>query len=438
MLASPGYWIESAGIEATAPLDPLRGSHKADVVIIGGGYTGLSTALHLSERYPDRRVVLLEASRVGSGASGRNDGLVLPFIHGAEPIVRELLASGQVERARSVYEKTSAGIGIIERLASVRGVDCDWERVDCLRAAMTLRQETCLEREWEMYRALGIDTEWVPSAALCPRIQHSHLGALRIRVGGMVHPAKLARGVLAAVRARGVDVHERSPVFEIEPGPKISVRAREGTIRASALVLATNAYTAKLGYLRRRILPVHSYSVATAPLPDAAVEHLGWRGRESLLDVRNLFELFRLTRDNRVVYSGGDAFYCFNGAITDRADHPDYSRLESRFRALFPTLSGVPIAYRWVGHVGLTLDQVPTIGTLGPARNIFFAGGYSGHGVPVAFLAGRLIRDLYAGEALDSAYDFIAHRRPPATAPEPLSSIGFALYKRYLRWADAR
>jgi glycine/D-amino acid oxidase-like deaminating enzyme len=409
------------------------------VVIVGGGYTGLSTALHLTETFPEHRILLLEAARVGCGASGKNSGLVLPFIHGAEEMVRALLRAQRVEEARQVYQETSAGIGIIEGLVTTQGLDCEWERVNCMRAALTDRQQRRLEREREMYAALGVEAEWVPPAALRPRVDPaSYRGALRIAAGGMVHPGKLAREVRRLVQARGVQIFEDSPALEIVPGSTVTVRTPAGSVRAPALVLATNAYTGQLGMFRRRILPLHSYSIATEPLSDAQIETLAWHDRQSFFDVRAFFELFRLTGDNRIIHSGGDAFYRYNGAVDDGKSHPDYARLERALRRTFPALAPVSITHRWVGHVGLTLDMAPTFGAHGPSRNIFFAGGYSGHGVPVAFLAGRLLRDLYAGEPLPPALDFIHDRRLPPSPPEPLISIGFALYKRYLRWADSR
>jgi glycine/D-amino acid oxidase-like deaminating enzyme len=432
------FWLESAGRD-TPPPKVLRGDHSADVVVVGGGYTGLSAALHLAESFPEHRILLLEAARIGQGASGQNSGLVLPFLHGAERIVRDLLRAERTEDARQVYQESSAGIGIIERLVTRHDLDCDWERVDRTYAALTARHEKALEQEREMYQALGVETQWLPTGTLRPRVDPAkYRGALRIAAGGMLHPGKLAREVRTLVQARGVQIFETSPVQEIVSGSSIVVRTAGGTVRTPALVLATNAYTGQLGMLRRRVLPVHSYSIATEPLSDVQIEALDWRGRESFLDPRAFFELFRLTRDNRIVHSGGDAFYCFDSAVTDREDHPDYARLERALRRTFPALASVAITHRWVGHVGLTLDLTPTLGRYGPARNIFFAGGYSGHGVPVAFLAGRLLRDLYAGQPLPRALSFICDRRPPPTPPEPLISAGFALYKRYLRWADSR
>jgi glycine/D-amino acid oxidase-like deaminating enzyme len=433
------HWIESAGIEDSPPLAPLQDDHTADVVIVGGGYTGLSTALHLAESFPERQVVLLEGARVGYGASGRNCGLVLPFIGGAEATAQRLVEAGRVDEARKVFAATSAGIGLIEDLVSKRGVDCEWERVENLLGAITPRQEARLEREQRMYAALGLDATWLPESELRQRIDVAgYRGALTVPSSGMLNPAKLATGLLALARAGGVEVHEGSPVVEITTGTTVAVHTPRGAVRAPVLVMATNAYTHHLGFLRGRILPVHCFSIASAPLTEAQIAALSWDGRHSLHDVRSFFDLFRLTADDRILLSGGDAFYCYGGAAVDEEGHRDYARLERSFRRLFPALADVPITHRWAGHVGVPLDMVPTIGAFGPAHNVFFAGGYAGHGVPVAVLAGRLLRDLVAGEPLDPVFDFMLNRKPPRTPGEPLTSLGFGLAKRYMRWNDAR
>jgi gamma-glutamylputrescine oxidase len=437
------HWIESAGIEDTPPLAELRGDQTADVVIVGGGYTGLSAALHLAERFPERRIVLLEGARVGYGASGRNCGLVLPFITGAEEIVHDLVDEGRIEEARNVFEATSAGVGLIEELVTKRGVDCEWEPVESLYAAITPRHQAKLEREQRMFAALGLEATWLPENELRQRIDVAgYRGALTVPSSTMINPAKLATGLLALARAAGVEVHEESPVVDIAAGKTVHVRTPRGSVRAPVLVLATNAYThhlrQNLGFLRGRVLPVHCFSIASAPLTEAQIAALSWGGRQPFLDVRSFFDLFRLTADNRILLSGGDGFFYYGGASVDEQGHRDYARLESRFHRLFPALADVSITHRWAGHVGTTLDMTPTIGAFGPDQNILFAGGYTGHGVPVAVLAGRLLRDLVAGEPLDPAYDFVLNRKPPRAPGEPLASLGFALAKRYMRWDDAR
>jgi glycine/D-amino acid oxidase-like deaminating enzyme len=364
---------------------------------------------------------------------------VLPFITGAEGTVHDLVDAGRIDEARKVFEATSAGIGLIEDLVATRGVDCEWEPVESLFGALTPRHEARLESEQRMYAALGLQATWLPESELRQRVDVTgYRGALTVPSSGMINPAKLATGLLALARAGGVEVHEDSPVVDITPGATVSVRTPRGSVRAPVLVLATNAYTHHLGFLRGRILPIHSFSIATAPLTESQVAALAWGGRQPFYDVRSFFNLFRLTADNRVLLSGGDGFYYYGGAAVDGEGHPDYRRLERVIRQLFPVLADVPITHRWAGHVGVTLDLAPTIGAFGPANNILFAGGYSGHGVTVAVLAGRLLRDLVAGESLDPVYDFVLNRKPPRSPGEPLTSVGFGLAKRYMRWEDAR
>jgi gamma-glutamylputrescine oxidase len=429
-------WIESTGIEDTPPLASLTGDHTADVVIVGAGYTGLSTALHLAESFPNRRIVILEAARVGYGASGRNDGLLGPFIYGAEQIAHELVEADRIDEARHVYDATSAGLNIIEDLSTTRGIDCELERVETLLGAFTPEQEAMAEGTQKMYAALGLEATWLPENEMRRRVDVAgYRGALTMPGSQQVNPAKLAAGLHGLVSAAGVEIYEDSRVVDIAPGTTVSVRTPRGTVRAPVLVLATNAYTPHVGFMRGRIVPIHAFNIATAPLTEAQIAALSWSGRQPFYDMQSFFNLFRLTADNRIVLSGGDFFYYNGGATVDGERHHDYKRLERDFRHFFPALGDVPITHRWVGHFALTLDTVPTIGFIGPARNVLFAGGYSGHGVAAAVLAGRLLRDLYAGEPLDPVYDFVLNRMPPRIPGEPFTSVGYGLAKRYMHRA---
>ena len=351
--------------------------------------------------------------------------------------------AGRIDEARKSFDATSAGMGLIEELVKKRGVECEWEPVESLYGALTPRHQSKLERDQRTYAALGLEATWLPENEMRQRIDvPGFRGALTVPSSTMINPAKLATGLLALARAAGVEVYEESPVLDITGGKTVHVRTPHGAVRAPVLVLATNAYThhlrKHLAFLRGRVLPVHSFSIASAPLSQAQIATLSWGGRQPFFDVRSFFDLFRLTADNRILLSGGDGFFYYGGATLDERGHRDYARLESRFRRLFPAVAEVPITHRWAGHVGTTLDMTPTIGALGPDRNILFAGGYAGHGVSVAVLAERLLRDMIAGEPIDSAYDFVLNRKPPRAPGEPLTSLGFALAKRYIRWNDAR
>lgn len=432
-------WIESAGIEDSPSLEPLRGDQKADVVIIGAGYTGLSAAVHIAEQFPERRILLLEGTRVGYGASGRNCGLALPFTNGAEQAAHDLVEAGQVDEARRFFDVTSDGIALINDLVERRGLDCEWEPVETLIGALTARHVSHLERDQRMYTAIGLATTWLTDSELRKRVDVSgYLGALSVPTSAMVNPAKLATGLLDLAHSAGVEVHETSPVIGIDAGPTIRIATPTGSVTAPIAVLATNAYSGHLGFLRGRILPITAFSIASAPLTEAQISSLSWGGRQPFVDSRMLFDLFRLTADNRVLLSGGDGFLCVDGAAETERGHPDYQRLEQRFRDLFPALEDVPITHRWAGHTGMTVDTKPTIGAFGPNRNLLFAGGYSGHGVTVGVLAGRLLRDLIAGEPIDPAFDEIIDRKPMRIPAGRLLSPGFALAKRFISWDDGR
>ncbi|MDE0832894.1 MAG: FAD-binding oxidoreductase [Acidimicrobiales bacterium] len=432
-------WIESAGIENAPLLESLRGDQKADVVIIGGGYTGLSSALHIAERFPERRIVLLEGTRVGYGASGRNCGLALPFTNGAEQAAHDLVEVGQLDEARRVFDVTSGGIAVIEDLVERRGLACEWEPVETLVGALTTRHVAHLERDQQMYRSIGLESTWLTDSELRQRVDvPGYLGALSVPSSAMVNPAKLATGLFDLARRAGVEVHEGSPVTDIDAGPTIRVGTPTGSVTAPLAVLATNAYSGHLDFLRGRVLPITAFSIASAPLTDAQISSLSWSGRQPFLDTRMLFDLFRLTADNRVLLSGGNGFICTDGAAETEEGHPDYQRLEQRFRQLFPALKDVPITHRWAGHTGMTVDTKPIIGAFGPDRNLLFAGGYSGHGVTVGVLAGQLLSDLVAGEPLDPAFDGIIDRKLPRVPTGRLLTPGFALAKRIIGWDDSR
>jgi glycine/D-amino acid oxidase-like deaminating enzyme len=437
--ASTCYWIESAGTETAPMLAPLLADISADIVIIGGGYTGLATALYLTESFPQKKIVLLEAARISYGASGRNDGLVMPLTNGAEEIIAKLVDQGQFEKAREVYDATSAGIGLIEDLIEKYEIVCEWEKRGGLVAAATGSQVSLLEKEQRHNDLMGLETEVLGSAELRGLVNiEGYKAAITVPMGGMLNPAKLARGMISGLLSKGVTICEGSPVSRIVPGKKVTAETPAGSVTAGAAVLATNAYTSKLGFFRGRVLPVHAYNIATEPLSDRQIKELNWQNRSPIYDIRNFFELFRLTADNRIIQSGGDGFYRYGDGLGEQKNLPDCERIERNLFVRFPMLEGLRVTHRWCGHVGLTLDRTPTVGVAGASKNIYYGLGYSGHGVPVAFLAGKLIRDLYAGDPIDPAYDFLINRKPPAAPPEPIRSLGFALYKRYLRWADSR
>ena len=436
-LPSDGFWNESTTPGLTDQV-PLRGDYKADVVIVGGGYTGISAALHISEAFPDRKILLLDANLAGAGASGKNSGLVLPGINGFKPIMDEWIAKGRDDKAKEVYEKTASGMKIIEKLVQEHKIDCDWEPVDLLLCALDSNHEEACNHIKHRYETVGVDAEWLSKDMLSEKVNvKGYSGALSVPGTAMVNPAKLNLSVGKLIRKRGVKIYENTPVIRIEPGSQIKVHLQYGMVQTPTLIIATNAYTPKLGFLNQRIYPIHSHSIVTAPLNGHQLKSLSWKGREPINSMADYFMLFRLTPDNRLFMAGHNASYYYNGLIhTGAGGHPVVNDLIQSLRKYFPAISDVPVTHHWVGHVGCTLDTVPTVGAIGPHQNIFFAGGYTGYGITAAFLFGKILNSLYAGEPIDPVFNLILNRKPPWVPPEPFTSAGFAFFHRLLKWTD--
>jgi gamma-glutamylputrescine oxidase len=417
-------WL--AGLAPYRPSPPLRGAVTAEVAVVGGGFTGVSTAWHLSRRFPDRRVVLLEARALANGASGRNGGQALTGINGVPVDTPEL--------ARRVYETTRDGIDLIESLVGRYRLDAGFSRRGCLEVHTDPGGAAAAAARVERLGALGVPVRWLPGADTGVRGAH---GAVLDPAGARVNGAALLRGLRPVLDAQGVAVYEQTPVQRIGEGSTIRLTTPRGEVRARTVVLATNAYTPALGYFRAGILPLHSHVVATAPLPDAVWQRLGWGAHDGFSDDLERIAYGCRTADGRLVFGGGD-----NAAYAYRfGGHPVFPRspernarafaaIERRLLAYFPALAGTPIEYRWTGTIAITFDRVCSMGVTGRHRNVYYALGYSGHGVALAMLAGRVLADLYAGDH-ERWRDLPFYRkRLPRLPPEPLRWLGYQAYTR--------
>jgi len=416
-------WLDEAPPYSPSP--PLRGAVTADVAIIGGGFTGVSTAWHLSARFPERRIVLLEAHALAHGASGRNGGQVLHWINGVE--------SSDPEHARRIYAVTGAGIDLIDQLVARYRIDAGFERRGCLEVYTTAHRAEAAHAAAERLRAAGVPLEWIPGAAC--GVQGAH-GAVRDASAGRVNGAALLRGLRPILLDQRVAVYEQTPVLSVVEGPTIRLATPYGELRAGAVVLATNAYTPALGYFRNGILPLHSHVVATAPLPDAVWAALGWQAHDGFTDDLDRIAYGCRTAAGRLLFGGGgnDAYSYLYGGRTAFGD-PDrgaaaFAAIERHLHAYFPAAAAVPIAHRWSGTLAITLDRVCSMGVRGEHRNVYYALGYSGHGLALAMLAGRVLCDLYSGDH-DSWRDLpFYQKRLPRLPPEPLRWLGYQLYTR--------
>jgi glycine/D-amino acid oxidase-like deaminating enzyme len=415
----------------------LAGDAAADVCIVGGGYSGLWTAYYLLKADPRLRVVVLEQAFAGFGASGRNGGWLSGEFAGPR---ERYLATGT--RA-GVIEMQRAMIGAVEEviaIAAAQGIDADIRRADILTVARTGAQMARLaERHrqdlaWEIPsgRQSLIDAEALRERIAIP----GGLGALVTHGAARVQPAKLARGLAAAVERLGGVIHERTAVREIRQGHAIT---NAGVVRAPVIVRATEGFTAALPGLRRLWLPLNSAMIVTEPISEALWAKIGWSGRELLGDASHLYSYAQRTREGRIAIGGRGVPYRF-GSRTDRfgETRPEtIARLRAMLGALLPQTPGLRIDHAWCGVLAVPRDWCASVG-LDRASGLAWAGGYVGDGVSTANLAGRTLADLILGR--DTALTRLpwVGRTAPAWEPEPLRWLAVhGMYGLY-QWADRR
>lgn len=421
------------------PLPPLRGDVRADVVVIGAGFTGISTAYHLSQRYPDRKVVVLEAKRVGNGASGRNGAMALHWINGVE--VRD------ADRARALYAVTTETLDWIKRVGVEHGFPVRFRANGCLEVVTHAERAEAAHEHAERLASWGLPIRFLQGAALAEKLRaQGAVGATFDPTTGQLHGLDLLHGLRGVLLGRGVDIYEGTPVVRIDEGREHVVSTPHGTVRAPALVLATNGYTPALGYFRGGVIPLHSHCVATEPLPLARWQELGWGDVAAFSDDLDRIAYASLTEDGRLLFGGGGngaySYYYGGRTATPRPPEREWAFVQRVLARYFPGAKDVRIAQRWTGTLGVTLSRVCSMGVMGEHRNVYYALGYSGHGVVLANLAGRVLCDLYSDH--HEPWQSMPFYQAPlwGIPPEPFRWVGYhaftALTGRSPRRNEAR
>jgi len=382
----PGFncvWEETAAAGETFP--PLSGRASADVVVVGGGYTGLSTALHLSEK--GVKVVLLEAREPGWGASGRNGGQVIPGLKYDPP---EMVSKYGPDLGGRMAEFAGGAPGLVFGLIDRLGIDCDARRCGWIQPAHSSLLEGTLRRRAESWAALGADVEILDRARVGELLgTDSYRSGWLDRRGGSVNPVAYARGLARAVRAAGVEIHSGSPVRSIRrENGRFHVACAAGTVEADQVVLATNGYTDNLyPTLKRTIIATHSFQVATDPVPEEIRRTILPQGHVSS-DSRRVLLYFRFDRDGRFLMGGV-------GAAQEPGREAQFAHLVRAARQIFPQLT-VPFRHHWYGKVALTRDFMPHFHELAPGLHAGL--GYNGRGVAMGTAFGQLLARRVAGE----------------------------------------
>ncbi|MFD5623889.1 NAD(P)/FAD-dependent oxidoreductase [Streptomyces yangpuensis] len=419
---------------ATPPRTPLTAHATADVVIVGGGYTGLWTAYYLKQAAPDLRVTVLEQKFCGYGASGRNGGWLYNGIAGRD---RYAALHGRPAAQRLQQAMNETVTEVID-VAAKEGIDADIHRGGVLEVARTPAQLGRLGAFHAAELAFGeSDRELHDAAATRARIGIADaVGSSWSPHGARIHPLKLVRGLAGACERLGVVIHESTPVTEISAGKAVTPY---GTVRAPHVLRCTEGFTAALKGQKRSWLPMNSSMIATAPLPAETWARLGWSGREVLGDMAHAYMYAQRTADDRIAIGGRGVPYRF-GSRTDndgRTQPATVGSLRDLLFSFFPVLTGTEITHAWSGVLGVPRDWCATV-TLDRTTGLGWAGGYVGSGVATANLAGRTLRDLVLGESTGlTALPWVNHR-VRRWEPEPFRWLGVqALYAAY-READRR
>ncbi|MDL2078813.1 FAD-dependent oxidoreductase [Streptomyces sp. GXMU-J15] len=431
------YWYADDGLPAVR--EPLPGDASADVVIVGGGYTGLWTAYYLKKAAPFLRITVLEQKFCGYGASGRNGGWLYNGIAGRD---RYAKLHGQ-EAAVRLQRAMNDTVDEVVAVAAAEGIEADVHKGGVLEVARTPAQLARLKAFHEAEAAFGEkDRELYGARETAERIRIADaVGASWTPHGARVHPVKLVKGLAAAVEALGVVIHEQTPVTEIRPKHAV---APYGTVRAPYVLRCTEGFTAALKGERRTWLPMNSSMIVTEPLSDEQWESVGWDGRETLGDMAHAYMYAQRTADGRIALGGRGVPYRF-GSATDndgRTQEATVAALREILLAFFPQLAGVRVAHAWSGVLGVPRDWCATV-TLDRSTGLGWAGGYVGSGVATANLAARTLRDLVqvdsgqGGRTELTELPWVGHE-VRKWEPEPLRWIGVRGMYAVYRAADRR
>jgi glycine/D-amino acid oxidase-like deaminating enzyme len=430
-----GYWLRDVDGPTTPP---LAGTIAVDVAIVGAGFTGLWTAIALTDTDPSLRVAVLEAEVVAYGATGRNGGF-------CEASLTHGLANGIRHFPDELARLESEGIANLRELIAFtreHAIDCDLEETGTLTFADQPHQVDEF-REWvDVAAAHGEALEFLDADAARAEV-HSPLwhAALHRPPGrdAMLDPVRLCRGIARVAAGRGVAIHEKTRVTRLErrAGGVLVRTAAGATVRAGHVVVATSAYSGWLRRLTPLFVPVYDYALVSEPLSPDRRDAIGWRRRQGLSDANNQFHYFRLTADDRILWGGYDAIYHFGSRVSPELDRrpATFDRLERQFFRAFPQLDGLRFPFRWGGAIDTTSRFTVTFGqTLG--GRVTYALGYTGLGVGASRWAAGVVRDFILRPDEDRLRLRIVASPPVPFPPEPFRFAAVQAVRHELDRAD--
>lgn len=419
--SSVPFWLDKP--HRPEPRPALSGPTTAELVIVGGGFAGLWTALLAKERDPQRDVLLLEAERIGWAASGRNGGFCSASLtHGRE--------NGLLHFPDEYAELHKMGITNLDEIESTiarYGINCSFERNGTLSVA-TMPWQVPTDGE-------ALTGEQVRSYIDSPRFVG---GVWERNESALLDPAELAWGLAEVGESLGVRVHENTRVTGVDKSSTgVDVMTQGGLVQAADVVLATNVFPSLLRRLRLYTVPVYDYAVVSEPLDQAQLNAIGWRERQGLSTRGNQFHYSRLTPDNRILWGGYDAIYHYGRGLRDRFDQrPEtFDRLRAQFFETFPALHGLEFTHAWGGAIDTCTRFCAFHGT-GLGGRLAYSAGFTGLGVGATRFAANVMLDLLSGHSTERTELTMVRKKPTPFPPEPFAYAGISLTKRALIRAD--
>jgi glycine/D-amino acid oxidase-like deaminating enzyme len=424
------YWFDGADEPETNPT--LVRTENCDLCVVGGGYTGLWTAIIAKERDPSRDVVLIDAGACGGAASGRNGGFMdASLTHGLGNAMARW-----PDEVEILEELGWRNLNEIEASISKYGIECYYERTGVIEVANTSHPPSYLEEvraEFQLLTDFGYDVEWLDADAMQAQV-HSpvYSGGLWSKdTSAIVDPAKLAWGLKGVAEGLGVRIYEDTKATELKrDGIGVMVTTPLGTVRAGKVALATNAFRPLLRRLGNYIAPVYDYCMVTEPLSDAQMASIGWDNRQGLSDLANQFHYYRLTADNRILWGGYDAIYYWGGKVSSELEsRPEtWAKLSQHFFETFPQLEGIQFSHMWGGVID-TSSRFSVFWGRAMGGRVSYALGYTGLGVAASRFGASVMLDLLHGRNSIATRTQFVQSRPLPFPPEPFRFVGIQATK---------
>ena len=431
------YWLDDVDEPDSNPT--AVHNEDCDLCVVGGGFTGLWTAIIAKQRDAKRDVVLIDAHEIGSGASSRNGGFMdYSLTHG--------IANAQQRFPDEVDVLEQLGrenIAEIEKVIREYKIDCDFERNGAIEVASTWHPENYtdeLKEDFSILRDLGHDVVWLDRDAMNAEV-HSPVftGGLWAKdTSALVDPARLAWGLKRVAQTLGVRIYEDTRAGEISENKSgIEIKTALAKIQAQNVALATNTFKPLLRKMNKYIAPVYDYCLVTEPLTAQQLESIGWHNRQGLADCSNQFHYFRLTADNRILWGGYDAIYYFGGQMDKELEsRPEsWAMLSSQFFTTFPQLEGVKFSHMWGAPID-TCSRYSVFWGTHYKNRVAYAIGYTGLGVAASRFGGEVMLDLLAGSSTRATQTEFVQTKPRAFPPEPFRFIGIQATRWSLDYED--